>query len=132
MEAAEIWCLRPTREPWLFHAAAWTCYTPKAGQDSGNTAPVRDDGYGFVECMSTDGANCLWGTSSACQGSIGNAANLNIKPIRCSKAAMASGAGVCYNGAAALGLTTGKSDQPPSAQCPGRCTSLLFASNAHT
>ncbi len=105
--------------------AAWTCFPPKAGQDSGNTAPVRNDGYDFLECLSTnDGVTCLWGTPTTCQGNVANAANLNIKPIRCSKAAMASGTGYCYNGAAALGLTTGKSKQPAAAQSPGCCAPL--------
>jgi hypothetical protein len=61
--------------------------------------------------MSTDGTTCLWGTSSACQGNIDNAANLAIRPVKCSKTQMSTGSGYCYNGAAALNLTTGKQCQ---------------------
>jgi hypothetical protein len=64
-----------------------------------------------VECLSVDGVTCLWGTPTTCQDSIDNAANLAIRPVKCSKTQVATGVGFCYNGAAALNLTTGKSGQ---------------------
>jgi hypothetical protein len=75
-----------------------------AGQDGGNTAPVRDDGYGFVECMSDGDGNCYWGRLASCQQSIDNAASLTKGLLKCNRAQMYAGSGWCYRGAMALGL----------------------------
>jgi hypothetical protein len=108
------------KQPLLTPAAAWTCFPPVASQDSGNTAPVRNDGFHIVECLSYDGTNCVWGNAAGCQASIAAIGNQTLKPIKCTKAQMAAGSGWCYNGAGALGLLTGECRHSEQASFPQR------------
>jgi hypothetical protein len=85
--------------------AAWSCYP---SVDGGNVTPVRRDANGLVECMSNDANNCYWGSPSQCEAWANTAGSFTLRPLKCSRASMASGAGWCYYGAALLGLATGE------------------------
>ena len=72
--------------------------------------PVRKDASGLIECMSTDGGNCWWGSSSQCTTWTNTAGSYALRPGKCTRAAMATAPGWCYYGAVHLGLATGKAN----------------------
>lgn len=61
-------------------ATPWTCM-PEITTTSGNNIPVQVNTQGDVQCMSTDGQNCLWAQN--CQNTISTNANTTLKPIVC-------------------------------------------------
>ncbi len=79
------------------------------GQDNNNTTPVRKDASGLlVECLSTDGATCSWGSATRCATLASTAGSFALKPIKCTAAAMNAGSGWCYSGAVLVGLASGE------------------------
>ena len=82
-------------------AGAWGCFPVVAGQNNGATCPVRFDAAGVVECMSTDGANCLWGTVLNCASLVASPA-LGLKPRKCTADLMRDPTSYCYAAVQAL------------------------------
>jgi hypothetical protein len=56
-------------------STAWSCV---AGID----CPIRMNSLGDIECMSTDGQNCLW-TSGQCASTLASTPSSSIRPLTC-------------------------------------------------
>jgi len=53
----------------------WTCYP-------GIDVPLRENVNGDIECMATDGANCLWNAGN-CAGVLAQYATATLEPLTC-------------------------------------------------
>jgi len=59
----------------LSPSTPWTCYP-------GIDVPLRLNTAGDVECMATDGANCLWSTNN-CNGILASYGSASLSPLSC-------------------------------------------------